>query len=499
MTGKQTKRPFVLAAVMLGMFMAAVEATIVATAMPTIVADLGGFSLFSWVFSAYLLMQVVMVPIYGKLSDIYGRKLIFSIGVTIFLIGSFLCGLAPSIEFLIIARLIQGLGAGAVQPVATTIVGDIYTKEERAKIQGYLASVWGISSVLGPVLGGLFVAFTHWKWIFWVNIPFGLIAMAGIIVFLKEDVDQEKRKIDYLGSGFLLITVSALMVVFIQGGVQWNWTSPQIISLMCIAALSLIAFLWQEKRAEDPVMSLSIWQHRLIALANIASLTLGAMLIGVSSFLPTYVQIVLNQPAIIAGFTLTMISVGWPISSTLAGRWIIPLGSRKTALIGGVSLMIGATMFLTLSIVQHPVWAGAGSFFLGAGMGFSTTTFIVSIQSSVSWRMRGVATASNMFMRLLGSALGVALLGGILNSRMQQFLMEQGDELTIEPSIDVVNMLLDPVGREQFSAEESQLIQEGITHSLNSVYIGVFILAFISFLLIFSLPKSDMQNSSVNK
>ncbi|MBU9722559.1 MFS transporter [Bacillus alkalicola] len=480
---------------MLGMFMAAVEATIVATAMPSIVSDLGGFSLFSWVFSSYLLMQVVMIPIYGKLSDMYGRKVIFTIGITIFLFGSFLCGLSASIEFLILSRFIQGIGAGAVQPIATTIVGDIYTKEERAKIQGYLASVWGISSVLGPVLGGLFVAFVHWKWVFWVNIPFGILAMLGVIIYLQEDVEKEKKKIDYLGSGLLLISVSALMVILIQGGVYWSWSSPQIISLGFIVIMAVSLFIWQEKRAEDPVMSLSLWQHRLIALANVASLTLGAMLIGVSSFLPTYVQIVLDQPAIIAGFTLTMVSVGWPISSTLAGRWIISLGSRKTAMFGGISLLIGATIFLTLSIVQHPVWAGAGSFFLGAGMGFSTTTFIVSIQSSVSWRLRGVATASNMFMRLLGSALGVAMLGGILNSRMKQYLenMDHEEGLHIEPSLDVVNMLLDPIGREQFTDMERIVIQEGVTQSLNSVYIGVFILAVISFILIYSLPKTEPE------
>ncbi|MBU9713354.1 MDR family MFS transporter [Evansella tamaricis] len=491
-----TKRPFVLAAVMLGMFMAAVEATIVATAMPSIVSDLGGFSLFSWVFSSYLLMQVVMIPIYGKLSDMFGRKIIFCIGISIFLVGSFLCGLSTTIEFLILSRFIQGIGAGAVQPIATTIVGDIYTKEERAKIQGYLASVWGISSVMGPVLGGIFVAVAHWKWVFWVNIPFGIIAMIGVIIFLHEEVEKQTKKIDYIGSGLLLVTVSALMIVFIQGGVYWSWTSPQIISLMLLVVVAFFLFLYQEKRAEDPVMSLSIWRHKLIATANVASLTLGAMLIGVSSFLPTYVQIVLDQPAVIAGFTLTMVSIGWPISSTLAGRWIITKGTWKTAMYGGVSILIGSILFLTLSIVQHPLWAGAGSFFLGAGMGFSTTTFIVSIQSTVSWRLRGVATASNMFMRLLGSALGVAMLGGILNTRMKQYLegVMEGEDFTIKPSLDVVNLLLDPIGREQFTVRERELIEEGLTSSLNSVYVGVFILALISFFLIINLPKNESND-----
>lgn len=493
------KRPLVLASVMLGMFMAAVEATIVSTAMPTIVSDLGGFSLFSWVFSSYLLMQVITVPIYGKLSDIYGRKFIYTIGASIFLIGSLLCGLSTSIEFLIVSRFIQGFGAGAVQPIATTIVGDIYTKEERAKIQGYLASIWGISSIVGPVLGGIIVELAHWKWIFWINIPFGILSIIGVIFYLKEDIEKVVRKIDYLGSTLLLLSVSALMMIFIQGGTYWAWTSPQIIGLTLIVLGSTALFLWQEKRAEDPVMSLSIWRHRLIAIANISSLMLGATLVGVSSYLPTYVQVVLNQPAMIAGFTLTMMSIGWPISSTLAGRWVISLGARKTAIIGGISLMIGASIFLTLSIVEHPIWAGLGSFFIGGGMGFSTTTFIVSIQSSVPWRLRGAATASNTFMRLLGSALGVALLGGIINSRMKHHLVSQGDAIQLEPSLDVVNLLLDPIGRQQFSDVERAILEEGISLSLSSIYVGVFILALISFALILYLPKKELEEEKVDQ
>lgn len=491
------KRPLVLASVILGMFMSAMEATIVSTAMPTIVADLGGFSLFSWVFSSYLLMQVITVPIYGKLADIYGRKIIYSIGVSIFVLGSLLCGLSSSIEFLIISRFIQGFGAGAVQPIATTIVGDIYTKEERAKIQGYLASVWGISSIIGPVLGGVIIELAHWKWIYWINVPFGILSMVGVIKYLKEDIEKVNQKIDYFGSAFLLISVTALMIIFIQGGTYWAWSSPQMISLVIIVFIFTILFLWQEKRAEDPVMSLSIWKHRLIVVANVASLLLGATLVGVSSYLPTYVQVVLNQPAVIAGFTLTVMSIGWPISSTLAGKWVITLGARRTAFIGGINLLIGASIFLTLSYIQHPIWAGLGSFFIGSGMGFSTTTFIVSIQSSVPWRTRGVATASNSFMRLLGSALGVALLGGIMNSSMQRHLENKGDMISFEPTIDMVNQLLDPTSSLHFTDAERAILEEGVALALNSIYIGVFVLALISFILIQFLPKGNLEEEKV--
>ncbi|TMW74136.1 MFS transporter [Alteribacter natronophilus] len=481
---------------MLAMFMAAVEATIVSTAMPSIVADLGGFSLFSWVFSTYLLMQVVTIPIYGKLSDMFGRKRVFAAGVTLFLAGSILCGFAPSIEWLIAFRVLQGLGAGAVQPIATTIVGDIYTREERAKIQGYLASVWGISAVLGPVIGGLILQFAHWQWVFWINIPIGILAVTGVALFLKEDVEKRKKPIDYAGTAILLTGVTALMIVFIQGGTVWDWTGPEIIGLTGLFLVSLLLFILQEKRAADPVMSLTIWNNRLIATANVASLTLGAVLIGVSSYLPTYVQIVLGESAMVAGFTLTAMSVGWPISSTLAGRWLVPLGAKKTAMIGAASLLTGAAMFTFLPQVQHPLWAGAASFFIGGGMGFTTTTFIVSIQSQVVWNLRGVATASNMFMRLLGSALGVAMLGGILNNRLAAYLRTEGADLDLPRTLDVANLLLDPVQRSRFTESELAVLAGGISEALNSVYTGVFIMAVISIILIISLPNGDVSKGS---
>lgn len=485
---KQTNRVVVLIAVILAMFMSAVEATIIATAMPSIVSDLGGFSLFSWVFSAYLLMLVVSVPIYGKLSDTYGRKKVFTFGITLFLIGSFLCGFSTSIEFLIISRFIQGLGAGAVQPIATTIIGDIYTKEERASIQGYLASVWGISSIMGPVLGGIFVEYLHWSWVFWVNIPFGIFAIIGVVYFLHENIDEEKRQIDYGGAFLLFVGISSLMIVLIQGGVQWSWNSMPIISLVFVFMICSLLFYFQERRAKEPIITFSIWKNRLILISNTASLTLGAVLIGVSSYLPAYVQIAMNQSPMVAGFTLTMISVGWPISSTIAGKILLKIGYRNTALIGALSLFIGSSFFMTLPYMSWTVWAGVGSFFLGAGMGFTTTTFIVSIQSSVDWKTRGTATATNMFMRSLGGAVGVALLGGILNNRLQKFLSEQTAVVDFQ-DIDIANLLLDPLESAQLTGEQIAIFQQGFTYAIQGVYTGVYILALISIVLILLLPK----------
>lgn len=416
---KEMKRPLVLASVMLGMFLAAIEGTIVATAIPSIVADLGGFSLYSWVFSAYLLTNAATVLIYGKLSDIFGRKPIFVVGVTLFLIGSACCGLSTSMTMLIIARFIQGLGAGAVMPIATTIVGDIYDKRERAKIQGYLSSVWGISAVTGPLLGGLFVDLLSWRYVFWMNIPLGLLAMLGIILFLHEDIEKKERSIDYAGSLLLFIAVSSLMFILVEGGIEISWKSPLMIILSIVTIGGLILFFKHEKQAKDPMMPFDIWKLKLISMANITTLFTGMILIGVSSYLPAFVQGVMGQSATVAGFTLTTMSIGWPIASTVAGRLLLVIGYRATSLIGGVSLMIGGGFFFLLSPEMGPIWAGTGSFFIGVGMGLTSTSFIVAIQNAVSWDRRGIATSANMFMRSLGSAIGAALLGGLLNNQIK--------------------------------------------------------------------------------
>src|SRR5699024_4389714 len=279
-TGKKIRRPLVLASVMVGMFLSAIEATIVATAMPSIVAELGGFSLYSWVFSAYLLMMASTVLIFGKLSDIYGRKPVYIIGVIIFLTVSIICGFSTSMMMIIISSFIQGLGAGALMPIATTIVGDIYNKEERAKIQGYLSSVWGISAVSGPLLGGFFVDILNWRYVFWMNIPLGLLAMLGIIFFLKENIKHKTQTIDYAGAVWVVLSVSTLMIILVEGGIGIPWNSPLMNGLIIVTILGFGLFIYQQFRSPDPMMPFDIWKFRMILVANLASLTAGMIIIG---------------------------------------------------------------------------------------------------------------------------------------------------------------------------------------------------------------------------
>ncbi|MEJ2359289.1 MAG: MFS transporter, partial [Deinococcales bacterium] len=285
--GRTTRRPLVLAALVLAMFMAAIEGTIVATAMPSIAASLGGFALYSWVFSAFLLMQAISTPVFGKLADLYGRKPVFVGGVVVFLVGSVLCGLAPSMIVLVAFRFIQGLGAGAVYPTVTTLAGDLYSLRERARVQGYLSSVWGVSAVVGPLVGGLIVQYAHWSWIFWLNVPFGLFAILGVTLYLHEDVQRRRHSIDGLGAGLFLLAVGSLMLVLTEAG---QWSTARVGVLLAVSLLGMTAFLWHEGRAPEPMIDLAQWRDRLITLSNLATLTSGIMMIGLITYLPTYVQ-----------------------------------------------------------------------------------------------------------------------------------------------------------------------------------------------------------------
>lgn len=484
---QKTKRPFVLAAVMVAMFIGAIEATIVATAMPAVVADLGGFAQYSWVFSAFLLMNTVTVLIYGKLSDLYGRKIIFTIGVCIFLIGSMLCGFSVSMEQLIVFRLIQGIGAGAVMPIATTIVGDIYTGDERAHIQGYLSSVWGISAIMGPAVGGLLVEYASWRWVFWVSIPLGLLSLAGVWLFLDEKLEKRKPKIDYTGALLMTATISSLMFVLVEGGVRYSWSSPVILSVILIAASALVLFLIHEKRASEPMVPLDIWRQKPILIANLVTFTTGVMLIGISSFLPAYVQGVMEESATIAGFTLTTMSIGWPIASTLTGMLMPKIGYRATSVLGGIFLILGGSLFVVIVPEAGPLGAALASFCFGAGMGLTSTSFIVLIQGSVDWKQRGITTASNMFMRNLGNTVGAAALGGILNTQILRFFSEKGT-VASELTLDSTNQLLTEEQRSDLTTPIKEVLQQGLSFSLHSVYLAVLVFGLISFVLVLFLP-----------
>jgi EmrB/QacA subfamily drug resistance transporter len=468
----ETRRPLVLVSLMLAMFLAAIEGTIVATAMPSIAARLGGVSLYGWVFSAYLLMQAGTTPIFGKLSDLFGRKHVFIVGILIFLVGSVLCGFATSMEMLVGMRLVQGIGAGAVQPITVTLVGDLYSLEERGRVQGYIASVWGVSSIVGPLAGGLIVARASWAWIFWLNVPVGLLTILLVALFLHERVERKAAEIDYAGAALLMVALSSFLLALTEAG---EWGLVAVLPLLGLFVVALVAFLRQERRAPDPVVHLELWNNPLITLANVATLTAGLAMIGLISFVPTFVQGVLGRSALVAGLTLAGMTLGWPIASVIAGRLFLRLGVRPIARAGGIAVCVGA-LLIVLFADGGPSLLAPATFVMGVGFGLLNTTFIVAIQTSVPWTQRGAATAANMLMRMVGNAAGAAVLGGLLNFRMARYLRTHapGSGLTVD---SVQSLLGEGLSRTRGASGSLGVLRAGLSESLHLVFWGVLVAA----------------------
>ncbi|HTS91538.1 MAG TPA: MDR family MFS transporter [Stellaceae bacterium] len=478
------RRPIILAAVMMGMFMAAVESTIVATAMPTIVAELGGFREFSWVFAIFPLTQAISTPIYGRLADLYGRKPMFCAGALIFLLGSTLCGFAWDMGALIAFRAIQGLGAGAIIPVATTIIADLYTPTDRARVQGWLGSVWGFSAVVGPLLGAFIVEHVSWSVVFWVNLPIGAIAIGMIAGFLHERLVPRRHSIDYAGAALLAIGSGALMLVLTQAH---EIGSTALWLLLLVAAAGIGAAIRQERIAPEPMLRLDLWRHRIIAVGNVGAVSIGAVMMGITAFLPTYVQGAMGRSPVVAGFALTAMSIGWSAVSPLAGRIMIHGSYRMAALLGGAAFVVGGIVLSLMRPDSGPLWAGLGAIFIGIGMGFCNTTFLVSIQSSVGWSERGTATSSMLFMRMVGQSIGVAVFGGVFNYA----LFGSGAE-----SAETINRLMDPMLRQSMEPAVVARLAGEIGEALHSVYLIALALAVLTVLLSTLLPAGHGATAS---
>ena len=472
-----SRRTLVLAAAMMAIFMAAVESTIVATAMPSIVADLGGFSLFSWVFTAYLLTQAVTIPIYGRLADLYGRKPVFFAGASLFLIASALCGFARTMPVLVGLRALQGLGAGAIQPIATTIVGDIYTPAERARVQGYISGVFGVSAIIGPALGALLVEHGSWSVVFWINLPIGFVAFVMFALFLHERLEPRPHEVDYLGSALLALGGGALMMALVQSA---SLGAPTIIGLLAVGMVALTVFVAHERRTAEPMLALRLWRNRFIAIGNLGGFTLGALMMGVTAFLPPYVQAVLGGSASDAGLVLAAMSIAWTLGSIVGGRLMIRTSYRMTATLGALSLVAGALTLITLQPLRGLAWAHAGAALVGAGLGLSNTTFLVSVQASVGWRERGVATSSTMFMRIVGQAAGAAAFGTILNLGVHRYVPD---------AVSVVNRLMTPPLRASLDPAEITRLTGAVATALHEVYLGVGLLSLLAVLLTLRLPR----------
>ncbi|HET9657324.1 MAG TPA: MDR family MFS transporter [Kineosporiaceae bacterium] len=442
--GLRSDRGPVLGGLMLAIALVALDTTIISTAVPSIVTDLGGFSAFPWLFSVYLLTQAVTVPLYGRFADMRGRRPVLFFGIALFLAGSVLCGAAWNMPSLIVFRGLQGLGAGAVQPMTMTIVGDLYTVRERARVQGYVGSVWGASAVIGPGIGGLFSQYLSWRWIFFVNLPIGALAVWMLVRHYREQVGGHRHRIDVAGSLLLVGGCTLVILGLLQGGVSWAWGSPAGIGIFAVAAVLLVRFWFVERRTAEPVLPLWVFRHRVLVGGNLAAAVVGATLIGMNSYVPTFVQGVLGTGALVAGFSLAALSVGWPLASAWSGRVYIRIGFRDTALIGA-GIAVAGSVWMALFGRSVTVWQiGAGCFVVGVGLGLSASPTLVAVQSVVDWQRRGVVTGTYMFSRSLGSAVGVAVFGAIVNGSLAARLAHPPAEVVgrLPPGLDATGLVL---------------------------------------------------------
>lgn len=454
----QTHRPATVVALMLALFIAAMEMTVVSTAMPTVVGDLGGIGVYSWVFTVYMLTATLTVPVYGKLADLYGRKPILLSGVVLFLVGSAASGQAQSIEQLIAFRALQGLGAGAMQPMAMTIVGDLFDLEQRARMQGLFGAVWAMAGIVGPLLGGLIVDALSWRWVFYINIPAGLLCMAVLSTAYHEQIERRKRTLDVAGT-LLLTAAMVLLLLGSSGG------APSAVLLAPALAL-LVVFIYVERRAPEPMLPIDLFSRRVMAVATGLGMLLGGAMMAIVTFVPLQVQAILGGSAQEAGTALTPMLVGWPLASALSGRLLVRVGFRPLILSG---LIVVVTTSLALALSLSPTMSidalrlATGCF--GVGMGLANTALIIAVQTSVDWGQRGVATASTIFFRTIGGTLAVGALGGII-----------ARELGATPGVpaEAANALLGPTHGHELAPQVLSSLAEALENGLHTAFWAIF-------------------------
>ncbi|WP_442808697.1 MFS transporter [Streptomyces sp. NBC_01218] len=481
----------VVAALMVAMALAAVDGTVVSTAVPRIVGDLGGFSVFSWLFSGYLLAVTVTLPVYGKLSDTFGRKPVLVGGIVLFVLGSLLCAGAWSMTALIAFRVVQGLGGGALQGTVQTIAADLYPLEERPKIQAKLSTVWATSSVAGPAIGGLLSTYADWRWIFLVNLPVGALALWLVVRHFHEPARPRpavRPRIDWAGALTIFCGTALLLTALVQGGVAWDWLSAPSLALFGASAVLVALTVLVERRAADPIVPGWVWRRRPIASVNLALAAMGLLMVAPTVFLPTYAQSVLGLGAIPAGFVLSVMTLSWPVSAALSNRVYGRIGFRFTAMTGmGCALLV----LLAFTALPYPgaVWQPVLiMLLLGASLGLFQLPLIIGVQSTVGWAERGTTTASVLFCRQLGQSLGAALFGAVANATLASRLGD-APAAGLPGDLDSVARALEDPGT--LTASAADTLRRAVDAAVDHVYLGAAAAAALALLVLVCVTPRD--------
>jgi EmrB/QacA subfamily drug resistance transporter len=478
----------VLGALFLALLLAALDQTIVSTALPTIVGELGGLTHLSWVVTAYLLTSTVAGPFYGKLGDIYGRKIILQSAIVIFLVGSALCGLAQNMIGLIAFRALQGIGGGGLIVTIIAVIGDLIPPRERGRYQGLFGAAFGLATILGPLLGGFFVDQLTWRWIFYINLPTGLLALFVIAVALPPPSTRRRHEIDYRGGALLTIALTATIVFTSLGGISFAWTSPVTLSLIAVSVISAAFFVAVERNAREPLLPMTLFRNRNFVVASSVGLILGLALFGSVTFLPIYLQVAKGVSPSASGLMLMPMMFGMLITSILSGRIISRWGRYKLFPVTGTAIMtFGLFMLSRLSLDSHQWQTSLDALWLGLGMGMVMQVLILAVQNSIEYEYLGVATSGTMLFRSVGGALGVALFGAIFAGGLRARLGPEGlDFLT--NAVPAAVRGLPPVMQQEYI--------DAVMAALRPVFVAATCIAALGFVLTIFLQEIELRDTA---
>lgn len=482
---------------MLAVFLAAMESTVVATAMPTVIASLGGIRIYSWVFSAFLLTSTVAMPLWGRLSDLFGRRRTYLVGIFIFLLGSALSGASQNMAQLVIFRALQGVGAGSLITIGYTIIGDLWDLEKRARMQGYFSGVWAFASLSGPLLGGLLTDHLSWRWVFYVNIPFGAMAAVAIAWGLTDAAPRrERRSIDYVGTAIFTAAISLLLFGLVEGGRAASWTAPSVIASLALSPLFLAWFVAVERRTEEPLIPLGLFGNRMVRAAAATGLLAGMAMFGAVPYVPLYVQAVLGGSAVHAGLVLTPFVLGWVICSILSARLVLRIGYRSVVTAGMALLALAFFLLAGLDQSADRLTTVRDVLVAGFGMGMIMVPMLIAVQNAVPKSDLGAATSLTFFFRTIGGTVGVAMMGAVMAHRLQAELgalvsSSQGSlldgavrELAARP-----DLIVNPATR---AALSPALLGQGrlaLAHALQGVFIVGLAVSIAALASAFMIPR----------